>query len=472
MAITTRASDWRETALGRRSAGKPKASPRPEAKRPKPASLINSLAYFVPSYFLAIIGYLALNVIAARMLGPSGFGYYVVLVTVTTFVGQVSLLGVARSGLREAAHAHDAETLADLRRGVQAVLRIPLPLASALTGAAVWAWQGGDDSAVVTAILTAVLVYECGYGVVTTNFLRGLGHLRAANLLAGRSGGALVAVAQVACLLVVATFAPDSGLPGVLLGTVTGYALVLGWVWWLLQRSWPHSGGPVRPLRDLRTVLKRDWKFTFSQTGGFLNSTVELWLGAALLTAPEASLFAAAQRIGRLLVIPAASLQIVFSPAISRLARADNRRELELLVRTAASVTTVVSGVLWVPMVLAPDFVLRMVFSDGFAPAASALMLISTGYLLNSVSGMSGTTLSMSHHEGDMALISWCVVSARVVSGVLCVWAFGLVALAASSAVISVLYYAATWSAVRRRLAISTHATLRPRMSLLTRISG
>jgi O-antigen/teichoic acid export membrane protein len=458
--------------VARRIEEEPQASPDGGRGRGKPTSLMRSLVYFVPSYALAILGYLALNIVAARMLGAASFGYYVVLVTVTTFIGQFSLLGVHRAGLREAARADDPDTLAKLRRGVQAVLRIPLPITSVITGAVVLVWLGGGVSAVVIGILTAVLVYESGYGIVTTNFLRGLGHLRAASLLAGRSGGALVAVAQVACVLVVALVAPDSGLPGVLLGTVVGYALPLLWVWWVLEQSWPHTGRRARTLQDLMAVVKRDWRFSFSQSGGFLNSTVELWLGAAMLAAGDASLFAAAQRIGRLLVIPATSLSIVFSPAIARLAKADNPRQLEKLVRTASTVTTLVSGVLWLPMVIAPQLVLRLVFSDTFAPAWAALVLISTGYLLNSVSGMSGTTLSMSHHEGDTALITWCVVAARLVSGAICAWFGGTIGLAASSAVISVIYYSATWTAVRRRLGISTHATLRPRVSLLGRIAG
>ena len=461
----------REYALGH-PAEKPTASPGVDAKPRKPASLLHSLAYFVPSYFLAIMGYLAQNMIAARMLGQSQFGYYVVILTVTTLVGQFSLLGVHRAGLREAARANDAETLGQLRRGVRAVLRIPLPIASTLTGAAVWAWQGNHPTAVVTAVLSAMLVYQSGYQVVTTNFLRGMGHVRTANLLAGRSGGALAAVAQAGSLLAIAWLAPHSGLPGVLLGTVVGYALPLAWVWLVLQRSWPGAEGQARALADLRTVLKRDWKFTFSQSGGFLNSTVELWLAAAALTAGEASLFAAAQRIGRVLVIPATSLHIVFSPAIARLAKADNARQLEFLVRTASSLTTVVTGVLWLPMILVPHFVLGTVFPDTFKLAATALVLISTGYLLNAVSGMSGTTLSMSHHEGQLALITWCVVATRVVSGLVFAHLGGVTGLAASSAVISVLFYTATWTAVRRRLGISTHATLRPRLSLLGRIAG
>lgn len=441
-------------------------------KRPRPVSLRRSLGYFAPSYFMAIVGYLAVNAVAARMLGPSTFAYYVVLTTATTLVGQFGLLGVHRSGLREAARADAAESVADLFRGVRAVLRIPLPLVSVGCAVVIWAWQGSDPDAVVIAVLTGVLVYESGYQLVSVNYLRGLGHLRAASLLSGRSGGALVAGAQAACLLVVAGLAPDSGLPGVLLGTVVGYALPLVWAQRTLHRTWRRDAESGGILRDLRVVLERDWKFVFSQSGGFLNSTVELWLGAAVLTAGGASLFVAAQRIARLLIIPATSLQIVFSPAISRLAAAGERRQLESLVRTASSVTTVVSGVLWIPMVVAPHFVLDTVFGSGFAGAAAALILIATGYLLNAVSGMSGTTLSMSNHEGDNAVITWGVVGARVVSGFICASVWGVLGLAASSAVISVLFYAVTWTMVRRRLSLSTHATLRPRLSLLARIHG
>lgn len=433
---------------------------------------MHSLAYFVPSYLLAILGYLALSVIAGHMLGTSGFAYYLVLVTATTFIGQLSLLGVHRAGLREVARTDDAETLIRLRRGVRAVLLVPLPITSLLAAAAVLAWRGVESGGVATAILTGLLVYESGYGIVTTNLLRGLGHVRAAGLVAGRSGGALVAVAQVGCLLLIAWLAPDSGLPGVLLGTVVGYALPLAWVWWVLNRSWPEAADPSRTLHDLKTVLMRDWKFTFTQTGGFLNSTIELWLGAVMLSGTQASLFAAAQRIGRVLVIPATSLSIVFSPAISRLVKAGDRRKLERLVRTASSVSTLVSGLVWLPMVLAPHLVLSLVFPDTFEPAAPALILVSTGYLLNSVSGMSGTVLSMANHEGLSASITWCVVAARVVSGVVCAWLWGATGLAASSAVMSVIYYIAAWTAVRRRLGISTHATWRPRLSMLAKISG
>lgn len=450
-----------------RSKGGPRAH-----VRPSPVSLLRSLMYFIPSYIVAIFGYLGVNIIAARMLGPAQFGYLVVLMTVAGFVGQFSLMGVHRAGLREAARAEDAKTLADLRRGVRAVLVVPLPMASVLTALVVGFIGPAGEPAILLAVLSGVLVYESGYQLVSVNFLRGLGHLRAASLLSGRSGGSLVAVLQVALVGLVAWVAPSSGLTGVLLGVVVGYLLPLCFVWWVLNRTWPKVERPRHTLRELRAVVKRDWRFTLSQSGGYLNSTVELWLAGAVLTAGNTSLFAASQRLGRLLVIPASTLSTVFSPAIARLASKGDRPQMQTLIRTAASVTTAVTAVAWLPMVVAPELALRVVFGAGFEEAALALVFLATGYLLNAVSGMSGTALSMSHHEGQLAKITWIIVATRIVSGLVCAYLWGITGLAASSMTISAVYYAANWGAARRRLAISTHATLHPKLSILTRIAG
>lgn len=435
-------------------------------------SLFRSLVYFVPSYGLAIVGYLAVNVVAARLLGPSQFGYLVVLMTVAGLVAQLALLGIHRAGLREVAAADDPATVAALRRQVRAVLLVPLPLASLLTALVVWLIHPDGRAAALTGALTGALVYQSGHQLLSANFLRGLGHIKTASLLSGRSGGALVALTQAAGVGLVALVAPDSGLSGVLLGIVGGYLAPLCYVSWELNRSWPAISAPYHTFRELRTVLRRDWRFTFSQSGGYLNSTVELWLAGAVLTAGGTSLFAAAQRLGRVLVIPATSLAIVFAPAIARLSKGGEHGRLQDLVRTAASMTTVLSAVVWLPMVVAPELVLRVVLGPDFVAAAPALVLIATGYLVNAVSGMSGKTLSMSHHEGDLAVITWTVVASRVVSGAVCAYVWGVTGLAASSLAISTLYYAANWLAVRRRLSISTHATLRPNLRLLARIAG
>jgi len=441
--------------------------------RPKSMSLFRSLLYFVPSYVLGVAGYLALNVVAARILGTADFGYFAIVVTTSILIGQFSLVGVHRSGLREAARTDDAERLAVLRQGLRAVLLVPVPVASVGTAVVVWLWRGSESGDIATAALSGLLVACASYQKVSANFLRGLGHVRAATLITGRSGGSLIAVAQAGCVLVVALVWPDPGLPEVLAGVAAGYLLPLVWAAWLLRRRWPHfPERRNRTLRDLQAVIKRDWRFSLSQTGGFLNSSVELWLTGALLSGTATSLFAAGQRVGHLLVIPSQSLQIVFSPALARLAYKDDHKQLEPLVRTAATVAASASGVLWLPIMLIPGLILTTVFGAGFEDAVPVLMMLSSGYLLSAISGMSAVTLSMSHHEGDVAVINWSFVAARVVFGVISAQLWGLNGLAASAVSLSALHCVTSWWIVRKRLGISPHVTLRPRLSLLRRISG
>jgi O-antigen/teichoic acid export membrane protein len=437
-------------------------------------SLLGSVVHFVPSYLVAIAGYFGLNVFAARLLGTGNFGYFAVVLTVTTLTGQQGLLGVHRAGLREASISEDPETLTQLRGGVRAVLLVPLPIASVLTGLGAWLWRAEDSAGVAVGAFAAALTYCSGYGMVSASFLRGLGRIRSANLLSGRSGGAVVAVAQTAGVGLVWVLDPRSGLAGVLAGTTVGYVVPLLWAAWLLQRSWGHSQAPVGIWLHLRHVLRRDWRFAAGQAASYLNSAVELWIAGGLLSAQATSVFAAAQRVGRLLLIPTTALQVVFSPAMARLARRDDRSDLEPLVRTGATIATVLAAVVWVPLMVAPGLVLRVVFGADFSSAAAvaALMLLASRYFLNSVSGPSTPLLSMAHREGDVAVMNWLVLGARVCSGFVCAYLWGTVGLALSAFVWAGIGYAASWWVARWRLSVRTDLTLRPSLSLLNKVSG
>ena len=50
-----------------------------------------------------------------------------------------------------------------------------------------------------------------------------------------------------------------------LLGIVAGYLGPLIYVQGVLNRSWPAATGPHHTFRQLRTILARDWRFSFSQ---------------------------------------------------------------------------------------------------------------------------------------------------------------------------------------------------------------
>lgn len=423
---------------------------------------------------MAIVAYLGLNAVASRLVGEDQFGYFLVVITATTLLGQLGLAGVHRSGLREAARLghDDDDKLAELREGVRAVSLVALPLTSVVSFFGAWAMLAGTPDAPLVAALTAALVLLTGQQKLLANYLRGFGHLRFAGMLEGRSGGALVASAQAALLLLVWAFFPQWGLVGALAAMAVGYAIPVAAGWVVLSRHWRHTPASARPWAGLRTVFKRDWKFVLSQAGAYCNSTLDLWLAAALLPAVAASMFGAGQRLAQLLLIPMTSLQVVFSPAISRLSVDPDRRRLQSLLRTGSSLATGAVALLWVPMMVVPAFVLSVIFGSAFSEAAPVLMLLASSYLINALSGLSGVTLSMSYQEGWVAKVHWIGLTVRGLLGIPAALMFGMVGLAATSMLATVTVYALMWWQARQRVGVSTHATLRPNLRLLGQVAG
>jgi O-antigen/teichoic acid export membrane protein len=235
---------------------------------------------------------------------------------------------------------------------------------------------------------------------------------------------------------------------------------------------WRHIDVRGTLLRDVLVVLRRDWRFTSNQTATYLNSTLELWLAGLVLSRVATSQFGAAQRLSLLLVIPLTSLQVVFAPAVSRLLAHDEDSRLEPLLRTGATLATVATAVLWVPMLVLPGTILSLVFGSGFAGAAPLLVLLTVGNIANVLTGLCGTVLIMSHNEGAVATVQWCGVAVRLVLGLVAATVFGPVGLAASAGSVTVALFAAMWFTTKRRMGLSTHFTLRPRFRLIKSTAG
>ena len=242
--------------------------------------------------------------------------------------------------------------------------------------------------------------------------------------------------------------------------------------WRRVQARWCHVDGRGRLLHDLVSAVRRYWHFANNLLGGFLSSTVEIWLAAVILTAADLSLFSGAHRLSILLAIPLVSLGVVFSPVVSRLEGGDRAR-LERLLRTGATMATITTAAVWVPMLVAPGPILGLVYGDGFAAGAPILLLLTVGGLAYVVSGMAGTALTMSRHEQVVATVQWVAVvlvhrsRSRRWTGV----RSGR-ARTASAALLKTLLYVALWAIARRRMRLWTHPTLRPSLRLIRQTSG
>jgi O-antigen/teichoic acid export membrane protein len=442
-------------------------------RRQRYVTVLSALVWFAISYGVAIGAYLLLNASASRLLSPSLFGYFVIAMTTATVAGQIGLMGVHRAGLREAARLaeHDDEGMLLLRRGVRAVLVLALPVASVVSGAIAFALA--DNYSTSTRWLMAggmtVMVLLGGQQKLWANYLRGFGDVRFASLLEGRSGGALVASLQATGLYCLWRWSPDAGLAEALAVVALGFALPVLWAARRVTRRWRHVRPRGHVLSDFGVVLRRDWRFATNQVAAYLNSTVEIWIAGLVLTSLDTSLFSAAQRLALLLAVPLTSIQIVFAPVTARMLLSGDMVKLERLLRTGGTLAAIVTAVAWVPMLLAPGPLLDVVYGAGFAGGATALFALTVGSMANVASGLCGTALTMSHHEGSVAGVQVVACVVRIALGVAAAAIWGLDGLAATAAAVTITMYFAMWRLAKVRLGLRTEPTLRPRLGLVRR---
>ncbi|WP_432476756.1 lipopolysaccharide biosynthesis protein [Nocardioides sp. GXQ0305] len=437
------------------------------------------MVWFAASYAGAVLGFLGVNAAAGRWLGPDDFGFFIGTLAAAGLLSQLGLVGSHRSGLREVARLRDVddpEAMAVLRNGVRAVSLTTLPLAALAGAAGVWfaADDAGTPTRVALAVALLLLVVLGGQQQLWANYVRGLGHVRFASMLEGRSGGALVAGLQAACVFVAWWAAPQWGLAGALLAVAVGFVVPVVSARAVVRRRWRGLSGPEPRLwRDLRLTVRRDWRFLSAQVATFLNLSTEIWIAGLLLTPVDTSMFSAGQRLALLLVLPLTALQVVLAPVVARAAAAHlDDNSLERLLRTGATVATALSVTLALPLFVAPGPVIELVYGPGFSAAVPVLVLVSLGSLGNVATGMAGTTLSMLGREDVAAKVQWQGAVLRWVVGVPAALTFGLPGLTVSALIVSAFVFTVMWWRTRRAVGVATHVTLRPELSLLRRTPG
>ena len=450
----------------------------PEGGGRSATSLLGALRWFIVSYGFAVLGYLVINAVASRWLGLNDFTDFIVVLTVSTVAGQLSLVGVHRGGLRDAAvmghgPGDDESRLRTLRAGARGARLVTLPAGAALGAVLYFAVTDGDTvPRLVAAVGFGLLIQLSGLQKLWANYLRGLGEVRLASLLEGRSGGGVVSVAQALLMVVAWRVLPDSRLTGAIMALVLGYAIPVVYSGRRATRHWSHLPADGHLWRDLRGSVSRSWRFGVNQLSTYLGGNVELWIAGLLLVDTQASLFSAAQRLALLLAIPLTSVQVVFAPVTARMLASGETARLERMLRTGATFAAVASAGLLMPMLIAPEWVLGVVYGARFEPAATVLFLLSLGNVANVLTGLCGTALTMSHHEGLVATVMAGGVVLRIVLGGAAAYLFGLEALAATASVITVTTATLLWLSAKRLLSLWTHPTLRPSIGVLRRTNG
>ena len=346
---------------------------------------------------------LSMRVVIPRHLGPTQFGSlnFADAFTQTLFV--LLGLGMDQHIRKEAAVR---PTIVNEFWGGAVLVRIVVTLG--LVGAMEVILRATHRPADLT---QAALIYAISQFVVTANSSLGA-MLHAKGRVAGMS--ALSVTTKVVWALgVVVAIAAGTGLWGYAVAYFASEAIEVVVLWWLARK---HLGLVFRvDLDATKTMLKQSLPYSVNTIAISAYST----LGVALLEftagSKEVGLYGVAQTLGYVTLMVSPIIGWVLTPMLSRAASRSRAELFEHVCRSMEMILTVAVPASLM-LNLGSDWVIRLIFGASYAPAAMALRVLSTTFVLTYVAMIYSTTLVMLERAW---LLSWISVCGLVINAVL-----------------------------------------------------
>lgn len=344
-------------------------TPGPDAAR---GSFVSGVALTFVTRVLMLIGTLGGSIIAARWLGPKGFGTLAVLNATVALTLQIASAGLPSANTyfiaREPHHLGRVWANAVLFAGVAGVLSALLIIA---LGRLNPSWFG-EASTRLLAIAALSIPFQLLI-LLGLNVLLALGRVGQMNLLESLSPAFTLLNAIISLLLL------GAGLTTlVTLNTAATIVLCLALllsISALLRRQ--RNGESARPdFLLLKTMLRYAFKFYISIMAGFVIFRVDLLIVGHFRGVSEAGVYAVASQVSFLLLMLPGVIATLLFPRIA--AQPDPRGDFAVKVtRTAAVLMLLVCLV-----AAAGSFALPLVYGPRFAEATTQLLILLPGVYL------------------------------------------------------------------------------------------
>jgi O-antigen/teichoic acid export membrane protein len=415
----------------------------------------------------------AANGLLFRVLGRDGFGVYSLGLSIATIGGTLSQLGMERAVVRLVASSLGTGMPGRARKTLRIVY------ASALIGSlflAILLVLGVGkllaDHVFHSAALASVVVFLAGWLLVSAFQSLFAESFRAFQSfwLATLFNGLVFDVVAVAVFATLHLRHQHVSVANAILLTIGAITVSLVASAILLWRRYARLRGPgdIR----LREVFDVAWPMLGFNMATFLVGTgVDLWVVGALGSRADVALYAAASKLVFYVATPFIIASQVVPPIIAELWAQGKKSQLERSLREVATLAGVPALLVLLLFVFAGRQVLGFVYGPGAREGAQVLAILASARLVAVVTGNSGVALQMTGFQRTMfsltVVTGICSLAAEIVFGRL----FGILGVAASTAVAQAMQNLLQLLFAKRRLGIWTHAelSLRPFVSMLKR---
>ena len=391
----------------------------------------------------------------ARGLGVEGYGYYGLALSVVTLAGVPAEMGLPPLVTREVAAADARGSFGQLfgvlRWGTRVAARLSMVMALVVIAAALVLMQVRPSPLVLALLAAAPIIPFLALARVNGGALRGLHQIIRSQLPAN-----LLKPAAMSVLLFTMFLA------GLKLQTwiAVGLNAVTAAAVWIISGIWLRQRLPARAeveeAREGRRWLSSMIPMALTQGMQTLQQQLSILVLGLLATAVQVGLFRIAAATAVMLSMPLAITYPVALPMISRLHAQQDRRRLQILLTRCAQAQFAGVLLLSLPLFIAPEFILTLVYGAQYAAAADVLRIMLVGQLVNTGFGLNTAVLTMTNHERRVTRAMGIALVLNVASIALLVPAFGMIGAAVGYMLSILTWNVLTWVDVRRIIRFDT----------------
>jgi O-antigen/teichoic acid export membrane protein len=404
---------------------------------------------------------LALNMIVARALSVDDFAVVVLATAIVAVASIPARLGLDRAAVRFVGErwvkGDEQGAYADAR----AIMLLVVCSAAIAAGVA---WLAMPFLADVVfdveglaplAAIVAVWLFAEAVRLVAADVHRGFHEVARAVLV----GNALRGVLAIVAVVSVVQFSSDAAAVVRMLALASVVVSVVAIVSLSSRVHWPRSSDR----RRIGPAFRLGVPFTVALLASVGLGQADLWVVGATQPGSDVAVYGVAVRIVAFLGMPLVVANVAISPLIVELHARNRYRELEHLLRTTATLTSLPVLLTTLVLLLVGRPILRTMFGDFYEAAWLILVVLAAGQLVNVIFGSCGTLLSMTGSHVPVMVVAATTSVATIAAEVALAQTMGPTGVALASALGVILYNVVLAVLARRRLGMRVVASWSPR---------
>lgn len=385
------------------------------------------------------------GILLARLLGAEGFGAYALALTTATLVGMATEFGLPTLVLREVSAARANGEWGSVRGlmnwsnaailGLSAILMIGTLIGHELFAA-------DRNSQYLAALLWSVLLIPfAALGKLRANALLALDHVAASQVPVMILRPALFLASCAAIFWSAGHLAPAGAMAAQVLGAAGSMAVIF----LFYRRYRPDELAAAQPVRKVGSWVATALPMGMTEGLRLLQGQLGLLLVGALAGTLQAGLYRVADAVAMVTAVIVSVVGTAATPMFGRLWKAGDREGLQRVAILCALGMTGGTFLLGLPIVLAGNTIIPLVFGSQFAKSAEVFLVLWTGSLLACSLGQS---LSLANMTGRHLLATQSFAAIALVNvsvGAVLIPRYGAVgaAFATSAGVVSGTLYCA-----------------------------